>query len=161
MAWKSMMFGIYLETNGELMMPDLSHDECLALLAKPTTQTILEKLGFDFSDSGLSEYRKTHPNIAPSLIRAIVKELEIHSIFPPYFRDHIAQSGVFIRKQGDDFVLMDMDKPSVWMEQAFPTPDGAARGYIRKVIDTYWLQPDSGTDNPPKSIRTSWPSGKT
>src|ERR1700733_9125505 len=111
------------------MPRELSHGEIIELLANPSTQNILEKLGFEYSDRGLSEYRKAHPNLVLMLVQAIVTELEGHPIFPPKCRDHLPEIGVYIRKQNKDFVLMDIDKPSVWQEYTFSTPEGAARGY--------------------------------
>lgn len=122
---------------------DLSHDDCLKVLANPSTQTILESLGYEYSASGLSEYRKTRPNIFPHLVRAVMKELEQHPIFPPEYRDHLPQIGVYIHKREAGYVLMDIDKPSVREERCFATSEGAVRGYVRKILEPYWLESDT------------------
>jgi hypothetical protein len=140
---------------GEQMVAELSHGDCLALLANPSTQNILEKLGYEYSDRGLSEFRKARPNIVPTLVRAIVAEMELHPIFPPSSRDRLPECGKYISKTGGNFVLMDVDKPSVWVEYVFATPEEAARGYIRKVLDSYWLESDASDDLHPKSVRRS------
>jgi hypothetical protein len=49
----------------------LGHDDCLEVLDNPSTQNILEKLGYEYSDRGLSEYRKENPNIVPALVQAV------------------------------------------------------------------------------------------
>jgi hypothetical protein len=143
------------------MDAELSHGDCLALLANPSTQNILEKLGYEYSDRGLSEFRKTRPNIVPTLIAAILAELELHPVFPLSSRDRLPDCGKYITKTGNNFVLMDIDKPSVWVEYVFVTPEEAAHGYIRKVLDPYWLQSDLSSDIPPKSVRRSWEIDRT
>jgi hypothetical protein len=137
------------------MSADLSHDAAMELLANPSTQNILEKLGYEYSDRGLAEYRKTRPNIVPALVQAIVRELRSHPVFPTRFEIRLPDCGFYIYKQGDDFVLMDMEKPSIWTEQAFPTREGAARGYVRKLLDSYWLRSDTENTILPKSVRHS------
>jgi hypothetical protein len=121
----------------------LGHEDCLAILDNPSTQNILERLGYEYSDCGLSAYRADRPNIVPALVGAIARELGQHPVFPPKYRDALPQVGIYIRKQGAEFILMDIDKPSVWQDHAFPTAEGAARGYVRKVLDDYWLKSDT------------------
>jgi hypothetical protein len=123
------------------MVPNPSHSDCLSILANPTTQNILERLGYEYSDRGHAEYRKTRPNIIPSLAQAIVAELQMNPIFPPQHRP--PEVGVYIHKLPNGFALIDIDKPSVREEDIHPTAEGAARGYVRKVLDDYWLEPDS------------------
>ena len=127
---------------------DLSHENCLAILANPSTQTILEKLGYEYSDRGHAEYRKARPNIVPPLVLAIVKELERHPAFPPEYRD-LPKMGLYVRKEGDNVVLVDTVEPSALRAGAFPfaTPDGAARAYVRMVLEPYWLQLDDHNHN--------------
>src|ERR1700691_4916110 len=74
----------------------LGHNDCLEVLHNPLTQNILEKLGYEYSDRGLSEYRKEDPNIVPALVQAVVTELERHPVFPPRYRDVLPQVGVYI-----------------------------------------------------------------
>jgi hypothetical protein len=139
------------------MNPEISHDDCLDLLARPSTQNILKKLGFEYSDRGLAEYRKARPNLVPILVRAIVDELKSNPIFPKKYRDKAPTVGVFISKQADDFILRDIDKPSVVAEHIFSDPEAAARGYIRKILDSYWLQPDNeSTSTMLKSLNRNW-----
>jgi hypothetical protein len=138
------------------MNMDLSHKDCLELLADPSTENILKKLGHEYSDRGQSEYRKIRPNFVPALVKAITAELQHHQIFPPRYRDSLPQTGIYIRNQGDAFVLMNIDKPSVWTEYAFPTPEGAARGYVQMILDSYWLKPDHDSYKLPENVRLSW-----
>jgi len=121
----------------------LGHGDCLAILDNPSTQNILEKLGYEYSDRGLSAYRADRPNIVPALVAAIVRELNQHPVFPPQYREALPQVGVYIRRRGTEFILMDIDKPSVWQDHAFPTAEGAAHGYVRKILDDYWLKSDT------------------
>jgi hypothetical protein len=60
---------------------DLSHDDCLALINNPSARIVLETLGYDYSPSGHSSFRKDRPNIMPALVQAIVTELERHPCF--------------------------------------------------------------------------------
>lgn len=137
------------------MIMDLSHEDCLELLANPSTQMILEKLGYEYSAQGLAKYRKTRPNFVPALVQAIATELQTHPIFPLKFRGRLPETGVYIRKQDGAFVLRNIDKPSVWSEYAFPTAERAARGYVQTILDSYWLQPDRDSYKLPESIRRS------
>ena len=118
---------------------NFSHADCLELLADPSTQNVLEKLGYEYSDRGLSDYRRTRPNIVPPLVQAIVNELDLHPVFPSKYQDHPPEIGMYIRKEGNRFVLMDIDKPSLRTARSFPTAQEAARAYIRKIVDSYWL----------------------
>ncbi len=45
---------------------ELSHEDCLELLAGFSTQRILAKLGYEYSTRGLSDCRKSRPNIMPA-----------------------------------------------------------------------------------------------
>jgi hypothetical protein len=119
-----------------------SHEECLKLLANPSTRNILEKFGYEYSDSGMSEFRKIRPNIVPVLVQAIVIELEHHPVFPPSARSTLPEVGLYIQRRADGFAVMDIDKPSFFEEHVHSTPEGAARSYVFKLIDPYWLQPD-------------------
>ena len=126
---------------------ELSHNACLTVLANPSTQVIPEALGYEYSDRGLREYRTNRPPIMEYLVGAIVKELDQHAVFPPKYRDRLPDVGVFIQKHGDQFVLLDIDKPSVSQEHVFASAESAARGYVIKMLDTYWLRTDaSGND---------------
>jgi hypothetical protein len=138
------------------MQAELSHADCLDLLANPSTQNILEKLGFEYSPAGQSMYRLDPPNIVPPLVQAIANELKSIPVFPPKYRDHPPQVGFYIYQAGTDYVLKDIDKPSVWQEHAFRTAEGAARGYVRKILDAYWLRPDTDADASPFFSRSSW-----
>jgi hypothetical protein len=76
------------------------------------------------------------------LVSAIVAELKVHPIFPPRHRDRLPDCGLYIQQQGDKYIFSDVDKPSVRDDYPFPTPEGAARAYIQKLFDSYWLKPD-------------------
>jgi hypothetical protein len=119
-----------------------SHESCLELLRNPSTQNILEKLGYDYSESGLFEFRKARPNIVPILVQTIVTELANHPIFPPSSRKILPHIGLYIQCQAEGFAVVDIDKPSMLDVYVHPTPEGAARSYIYKLIDSYWLQFD-------------------
>ncbi|MGA2230363.1 MAG: hypothetical protein ABSH22_05640 [Tepidisphaeraceae bacterium] len=142
-----------------LMSAEPSHVQCMELLANPSTQRILEAMGYEYSERGLADYRRSRPNIVPALVRAIVAELERHPVFPSRYTDQTPEVGVYIRKLGNDFVFKEIDKPSVWQEHAFSNPEGAARAYIQRVIDAYWLKPDKDIYAPTKSVRSSWLKG--
>ena len=117
---------------------------------------MLEILGYEYSDKGLSRYRDERPNIMPSLIAAISNDLREHRLFPAFFRDHLPETGMYIEQRGQDFVFADIDKPSVWGRAGFVTAEGAARALIRRRCDAYWLKPDSGNDEAPTYVRYSW-----
>jgi hypothetical protein len=119
-----------------------THEACLRLLANPSTQNILEAFGYDYSDSGLAEFRKVRPNIVPILIQAIITELEHDPVFPPSARKCLPQIGLYIHHKNEGYAVMDIDKPSVFDEHVHATREGAARSYIYKSIDPYWLQTD-------------------
>jgi hypothetical protein len=118
----------------------LGHDDCLAILRDPSTRNILEKLGYEYSVRGQDEYRKERPNIVPALVDAIVAELQRCPVFPTKFLNALPEIGVYIQWRDGDFVVMDIDKPSVWMEHVFPTAERAARVYVGKILDPYWLK---------------------
>jgi hypothetical protein len=134
---------------------ELSHEDCLTLLADRSTQNFLEKLGYEYSPAGLSLYRRNRPDIMPALVKAVVAELERDPIFPPEYRGSIPQFGLFIRGEGRDFTVMDIDKPSAWGKEIFSTSEGAARRYIRKRCDKYWFDSDPSHDEQPKSVQSS------
>jgi hypothetical protein len=120
-------------------MMDIAHDACLRVLFHPSTQNILEALGYEYSESGHADYRKTRPNIVAPLVRAVVTELAQNPIFPT--SKVTPKVGLFIEKRGDKYVLVDTERLSEWNEHAFPTAEGAAHGYVRKILDRYWLEP--------------------
>jgi hypothetical protein len=135
------------------MTADLSHAQCLDLLCNPSTQNVLEKLGFEYSERGHGEYRKHRPNIVPPLVRAVVTELESTGGFPEPGIDRPPEMGLYIRERAGTFVLIDVDKPSVSEEQTFTTPEPAAKGYIYAVLDAYWLSPDADGPAEPEAKR--------
>src|SRR6516164_9246527 len=102
---------------------EISHEACLKILANPCTEVIFEALGYEYSEKGHARYRQECPNIVPRLVRAIVVELGHSSVFPPAQR--LPQTGLFIHKRGEEFVLVHNDKPSDGNEHAFPTAEGA------------------------------------
>jgi hypothetical protein len=140
------------------MPVDLSHAECLDLLANPSTQNIVEKLGFEYSERGQEEYRAHRPNIVPALVRAIVTELESKDLFPEAGIDRVPQMGISICEHAGKFFLMEIDKPSAWEEQVFATPEAAAKAYVYEVVDAYWLRDDVGGPAEPEAKRFSWES---
>jgi hypothetical protein len=112
----------------------------MKILANPSTQVILEALRYEYSDRGHADFRRECPDIIAPLVRAIVAELQRNSIFPATKK--ISDIGVFIQKRGDEFVLSDVDKPSVRDDYSFLKAEDAAHGYVRKILDAYWLKSD-------------------
>jgi hypothetical protein len=127
----------------------LSQSDSLNLLANSSTQNILEKLGYEYSNRGLSEYQKSRPNIVPTLVQAIVTELGLHPQFPPMSQREIQDGGLSqnvglsIVREGSEFVLLEVDKSNVWVKFRYTTAEQAARAYIYKVVDAYWLRSDT------------------
>jgi hypothetical protein len=120
-----------------------SHDDCLQILADPSTQNILEKFGYEYSLAGAAEFRKSRVNIVPILVSAIVAELQSHGVFPPSARLQIsATTGLYIEKRMDGFAVVNVEKPSIVSEWVHAKPTEVARSYAYKVLDDYWLQAD-------------------
>jgi hypothetical protein len=134
---------------------ELSHQDCLEVIANPSTQTIVEKLGYEYSPLGLASCRKSRPNIMPALVRAVVTELEREPIFPQARRGPRPEVGVFIQKQDGEFVVWNIDKPSAWGKETFTTADGAATRFIRYRCDAYWLGTDVDRDERPNRVEFS------
>ncbi len=134
---------------------NLPHEVCLELLAKPSTQNFLEKLGYEYSTGGLTLYRRDRPNIMPAIVKAVVAELERHPVFPSEYRNSVPTCGLFIRRDDQDFAVMDIDKPSAWDKTVFSTAEGAARRYIRMRCDQYWFDSDFSQDERPIRVESS------
>jgi hypothetical protein len=123
-------------------MPVPSHDACLKLLANPSTQNILETFGYEYSVAGQDAFRSARQNIVPALVKAIVTELALDPVFPPRYRLHLPEIGLYIENRADGCAVINIEKPSVVDEYVHPTAEGAARSYIYKSIDSYWLAAD-------------------
>jgi hypothetical protein len=76
-------------------------------------------------------------------------------MFPPQPGESLPAVGVVTRKEGESFTVTDIDRPSVWVKETFSTALEAARRYLHKRVDPYWLEPESD-DQSPKFVRYSW-----
>ena len=134
----------------------LPYDDILELLGYVHGERpVLEILGYEYSDAGMERYLQERPNIVPVVTAAIGNDLRIAGVFPRQFAGTHPPIGQYLFVEDGCYILRDIDKPSVWVEERYGTARDGALALIRKRMDSSWLPPDV-REGVPLSVRTSW-----
>ena len=128
-------------------MSKLTYNDVLELLGYTEPERhALEILGYEHSTRGRQQFDAERPDIQPSLTDAICDDLKRSGVFPRRFGFRRPEYGAFIERRGDDFVLIDRDKPSIETRWTYKSAHAAARALVRKRCDHGFLLRPEETD---------------
>jgi hypothetical protein len=121
-------------------MNRLSYKDVLEILGyRPAKRHVLEILGYENSKEGRQKFQTDHVDLEVMLSSAISKDVNLLGIFPRKFLLQKPEVGTYLKKSGQAFVVVEMDKPSVWTQWSYSSLESAARALIRKLCDSAYL----------------------